>query len=310
MHTRTLTLILAGLLLISGATSVFLWRSLQAEKRLSSSLAVRSNPDATVETRSAAAVVHRPNTVDDGNRSCVAEVWQPTEEFLAVAEAIITKIPKPLSGVPTELELLQDPEYRKLALARIRFVEAYSHPGLAEALGLNESEANQIFQLQAESQLKLMMEVSNSTRPTAVAFTDAVKRLQKSDDPIKGLLGNARYAELTAYNRDIRPALMELSNITRTLASAGQPLIDSQIQSLKGALLSMQQGTSRQMASPQSYVDQAGMRSVEQVSSEVRDRQEDRKQRILTAIAPHLRPAQLAVYQQKLEADAASRNVP
>lgn len=304
MRSKILMLVLVTLLAVFGTASGLLWRSLQAEKLLNAGPRARS-ADSGVSAEAQSSMVAGPaKATDQVTPYCNAEVWLPSEEFLAVAEAIIARIPRPISGVPTELELLRDPEYRKASLERIRLTEAYINPGLAETVGLTEEEAKQLFQIRAEAQMDLMMAAANATdRSPARALTEAVMRKSKApEDATRALLGEARYAQLGTYSREIQPVLEELSSMTYVLASAGKPLSESQAQALKTVLSADRKNPQRELPQPASRRE--NQPNAGQMLSQYQDRQKEKRARTLAVVAPYLNPEQLAVLQRQIEVTA------
>ena len=62
----------------------------------------------------------------------------------------------------SDRELMKNPEFRKAQLTITRLRIAGSNPGLAETLGISEMEANHIFEVMAEAQVRSSAELSEA----------------------------------------------------------------------------------------------------------------------------------------------------
>ncbi len=210
----------------------------------------------------------------------------------------------------TEKDLLKDPEYRKAQLIVTRLKLAQSNPGLAETLGLSESEATRLFEVMAEHQLKLTAEITAASAAAgggAANLADALRRASSVEDPMRATLGEAKYAQYQEYQRNVRPALTQVASMGSTLTAAGQPLSDSQSRALTTALLAEQQRQRQEAAVPRPNPNPETPRRAADILEEGNNRQEEGNRRILEAAASSLNSAQLEVLRQQFEQQGAQR---
>jgi hypothetical protein len=178
-------------------------------------------------------------------------------------------------------------------------------PGLAEALGLSAAEANHLFEVMAEQQLKVSAEISAATVASsggaATVMTDALRRVS-GDEPVRAELGEARYAQYQEYQRSIRPALSQVASIGSRLSAAGQSMTAAQSSGLASVMLAEQQRQQQEaaMAPANAGTPVQPFDSIEQNYA----RQQESNRRILEASASHLTPVQLDVLRQQFEQQA------
>ncbi len=171
MFDEKLLLVVAGVAVVASIVSGNLWRELRNERlqnaQLRSQLAgagtaahisapaappatqsIAPSPSPTTRSTAAPAAGMTPMEQDSMNIQIRASTAGLLEGALAVATAGIS-----------EQDLLKDPEYRKAEVVQLRMRLARSNPGLAEAMGISEREAAQLFEAMAEDQLKRTAEM-------------------------------------------------------------------------------------------------------------------------------------------------------
>lgn len=306
---RSLVILLSGLLVMSGLLSVKLWKDLQTERNaIATSLNQApgeqvSSGSSRLASRSAAA----GSATAQQAVACNVDAEDdrlPTEEFVARMEALVAKIPATILGTPQDKDLMRDEEYRRARLAQVRITEAYSNPGLADALGLSEAEANSLFERMAQHQVDAIAEISNTPKETLVgaALFDMTRRHGVAqENQVRAQLGETRYALLQDYRRDTRPGLLRLANISNMLLSAGHPLSDAQSQALAAVVQGEQQRRRQQASLPASRSTPAAPKSPAQAMEESQNRREAEDRSFLEAMAPNLTAAQLEVLRKQLE---------
>lgn len=310
---RNLLLVFGALLVMAGIVSTNLWRNLRTERQANAELrtqfaGAKACPAALPPVQSSALPAPAGEPAKPATAACAPQ----TADFMtsqAASAAISAGVVASVTG-SGEQDLLKDPEYRKAQLTVARLKLAQSNPGLAETLGLSESEAGRLFEVMAEHQLKLTAEFAAASAAAGggvPALADAVRRASSIEDPIRATLGEAKYAQYQDYQRNVRPALTQLASLGSTLTSVGQPLSDSQSRALTTALLAEQQRQRQEAALPRANPNPGAPRGLVESLEEGNNRQDEGNRRILEAAAPSLNPAQLATLREQFEKQAASR---
>lgn len=199
------------------------------------------------------------------------------------------------TGPPPEAEVAaalaaEDPEARKLQLAKQRTTIERIYPGLAKELDLSEKEADQLFNLLAEDRLTRMADGSSSSTSD--------RTLEAS---IQTLLGS-KYTQWQAYQLTfaIRP---QVAAMVTQLAQAEGSLSAGQIKGLTTALIAerqrqLQEGMSNSRAPP-GNPDDPEYRA--QMREESLKRTEENNRRMLEVATPYIDPTQLATLRDQIE---------
>ena len=238
-----------GLAVVSCVVSAILWVELKSDRQLIDELRTQ-----LVEARAAPAVSSSvPAVVATATTDAVAQpaVTDPVAGSpLASAPAKITRDEAVAAitadTVKRQKTLLADAEYRKALLAQARVDLQTRYSGLGMELGLSQTQVNALFDLLAESQLKMtnsMAAMTSGAQPTA-AESEAMGRLmheqqQKLKDDITALIGPERYTQFEEYER-MQPARTRVSNLTTLLARSERPLTTAQTRSLTAVMIGEQ----------------------------------------------------------------------
>jgi hypothetical protein len=313
MKMRNLLLVCMGLLVMAGIVSASFWRDLRTERATNEELrtqlaAARVAPAAPAATAQSIALP-APAVVPGAPAAPVAPAPDSVMASQSLAAAISASVAASVTG-SGEKDLLKNPEYRKAQLTIARLRLAQSNPGLAEALGLSEAEADHLFEVMAEQQQKLTAELTSQRAAAggaALTASEMTRLFSSGDDAIRATLGEARYAQYPAYQQNVRPALTQLASLGSTLTSAGQPLSDSQSRALSTVLLAEQQRLRQEAAAPRPTPNPATPRRMADTLEESYNRQAEGNRRILDAAASNLSPAQLDVLRAQFEQQAATQ---
>ncbi|MEO8313914.1 MAG: hypothetical protein ABI645_03875 [Pseudomonadota bacterium] len=251
----------------------------------------------------------------------------PAATATASAEAIACKpetaVPKPAQTAAFSLqesmdrqnELMKDPEYRKLRVAQQRLSIERSYPGLAEALGLSEKEADKLFDLLTESQVAMSAEtqlsIVNGT-PDQAAMQERMKRQQamqrEQEESVRAMLGS-KYTQWQDYQQT-RPARSRVTSMNSQLAQAGMPMTDAQTRALTTVMISEQQ---RQRQEAQTMARPAGNPTDPDYRAKMMEeslkRTEENNLRTVEAAAPHLSAKQLAALREQMEQQTAMTRI-
>jgi hypothetical protein len=317
---KNLLLAFTALLVTSGIVSAILWGDLRTERQangeLRSQLAKSGSVSRTPATSATPAAPAQPVVTPPHAAAPEAPVAaaQPTppplesEVFMTAMTAAILGRSTALSGGVSDRDLLKDPEYRKAQLTQFRMRLALGNPGLVETLGLSPTEADHLFEVMAESQLKLtdefteMVAEAAGTTPSIAAMRE---RASGREDPARAVLGEARYAQYQEYQRNAKPVLSRVSSLGYTLNSASQPLNDYQAQALAAAILTERQRQEAATASrPNPNPGVPG--NAAETMAEYRKAEEESRRRVIAAVSAHLDSAQIDVLQKENEQQIAS----
>jgi hypothetical protein len=299
---RKLLVMGAGLVVVLGCVSWGLWRQL------------RSGHSRTIAA---------PAVADSGQSATVAA---STDQSVQAAPRSAS--PEPVAvppRAPSTIDMdkfiaadaarrqaqMEDTDYRKALLERLRVTMPREYPGLAEELALTTEEAGRLFDVLAEVQVqKQAANANNSFNPFngGAEAQAAVQRLmqerqliqRRQEDRLTELLGSARYEQFRDYEAS-RPARARLDEVGRTLAAANQALGDEQSRSLKSVFIAeekrrqeflRQQAQARQPGEPvdQLRIDEAHLAF-----------QEEGNRRIIEAAQAHLDARQLETLRAALD---------
>jgi hypothetical protein len=319
---KNLLLVFTALLAISGIVSAILWGDLRTERQTNAELrsqlamsGIVSRAPATSATPAAPAqpVATTPPAAVPEAPIAAAKPAPPaleSEVFMRATTAAITAGARPLTGgIVDERDLMNDPEYRKAQLTQARLRLAQSNPGLAEALGISRREADHLFEVMAETQLKLTDEFTEMVTKAAGATPSIAAMMEKASgrqDPARTVLGEARYAQYQEYQRNAKPALTKVASMGYNLKYASQPLNDSQSRAVAAAVLAEQQRQRQEAeAAPRPNPNPGVPRNAADTLAEYRKTEDESSRRILAAVSPHLNSAQIDVLQKEIEQQAA-----
>jgi hypothetical protein len=302
---KSLLLVFTALLVISGIVSVNLWRNLRTERQTNAALETQlAQPRSIAPTTPAPATPAQSVATPPPAAAPVAPVAAATpappvdsDMFMRASTAAITSGVTNLTGATSERDLMKVPEYRKAQLTQTRLRLAQSHPGLADTLGLSRTEADHLFEVMAEAQLKLIDEFTEmAARSGRTTASIAAMREKASgiEEPVRAVLGEARYAQYQEYQRNAKPVLTRVSSLGFTLNGASQPLNDSQARALAAAVLTEHQRQETAAASRPNPT-----------MAEYRKIEEESRRRVIAAVSPHLSSAQIDVLRKEDEEQTA-----
>lgn len=316
---KHLLLAIGALLVISGIVSANLWLDLRTERqentRLTTQLAESVKAPRTPTTSVQPVATAATAGVADKPVAAGVPAPLPTDNeaaMQATAASVSAGAAAAAKGMSGDAQLMNDPEFRKARLTMTRLRIARSNPGLAEALGLSEQEANHLFEVMAETQMNRSAELSEAIARAggignASALTEALRDGAGREDPARAALGEAKYAQYQEYQRNVRPALQQVASIGSSLNAAGQPLNDWQSRTLTAAMLSEQQRLRQEAAIPRPVPNPGVPRGMADTLTETANRQQESNRRILEASAATLNPEQLEVLKQQFEQQDATR---
>jgi hypothetical protein len=315
---RTLLLTCAGLLVISGIVSTNLWLELRSQHKLTAALQTQL-AEANNRIRAATA---SPRAV--ANSLPAAAPGPALNPVLAVAEAKPVTIAAPplppnqaqarLNAMKREVELWRDPEYRKARVAQARANLQRQNVGLAEELGLNDRELDNLLDLLAEHQVSMNSEMAVArlnAQDNPAAQQELVRRQQEMtrqpEEALRNLLGGSRYSQYQQFQQNAG-ARNGVTTMNNTLARAGAPLNAVQIKSLTTIIAGEQQRLQQEILPLRQSVNPQDVQAARRISEELQRREAENRRRILEAAAPILSAQQLATLRTEMEAqEAASR---
>ncbi len=314
---KNLLLVVTALLAISGIVSAILWGDLRTERQTNAELSSQLARQGSVSRASATpAVLAQP--VATPQPAAIPEapvaVAKPTpppldsEVLMSAMTAAILGGSISATGGIGDRDLLKDPEYRKAQLTQARLRLALGNPGLVETLGLSRTEADHLFDVMAETQLKLTDQFTEMVVKAAGA-TPSIAAMREvasgREDPVRAVLGEARYARYQEYQRNAKPVLTRVSSLGYTLNSASQPLNDSQARALAAAILTERQ-RQEAVAASRPNPGPGVPRNAADTMAEYRKTEEESRRRVIAAVSPHLNFAQIDVLQKENEQQIAS----
>lgn len=307
---QKLNWVLGGLLFVTAAVAVNLWRELGAERNVTAQLREQlatPTPAATlpqVFAPSPAPVAATP--------AASAAVAAATAASAANSGAPARTPPAALPNfIADQQEMMKDPEFRAARLAQMRMNMAQMHPGLAEVLGLSPEDAARMLDVLAEFQLEmstatLSTAVINGQQPDPEAMRQTVaaqREIQRrQDEAVASVLGAGGVEKWRHYQQFERPAYMQASQVNRMMEGAGQPLLnDSQQRAMReiyGTEMAKLREEQRDLA--QRYTQSGGRPDAAMLDQQQAVRAEHDR-RIVDAASRHLSPAQLETLRTSLE---------
>jgi hypothetical protein len=315
---KFLLLAIGTLLVIFGIVSANLWLDLRTERleniRLTTQLRESSMAPRAPTTPVQPVATAAPSGVVDTPVATGGPAPLPTDNEAAMKATVASVSAGAAAAAKgtSDRELMKNPEFRKAQLTITRLRIAGSNPGLAETLGLSETEANDLFDDMAEAQMSRTAELSEAMAKAggvgnASAMTEVLRNAAGREDPARAALGEARYAQYQEYQRNVRPALQQVASIGNSLDAAGQPLDDGQSRALTVAMLTEQQRLRQEAAMPRPNSNPGVPRGIADTLTESANRQQESNLRILEASASTLNAAQLEVLKQQFEQQDATR---
>lgn len=322
---KTLLAAVMCLAVILGIVSTSLWRALRNERVVFEDVRTQ-----LTEARAASrvivppppVVVSAPAPVPVGAVPDPTPACKPTTP-LPTANVVDTNRVAALNRV-TERDLLADPEYRKLRLAQRRLDMQRNNPGVADALGLSDKDADRLFDLLAEGQIRMneLPAVSANAANAIAANSNAIdartaleetarnrQALQKQqDESLVALLGSSGFERWQEYQQT-RGARSQAVSLGSQLLQVGLPLSNAQLKPLTAALIAEQQR--QRLESPSVVRNEviADPQARAAAQEEAQRRSAESNRRLLAAIAPTLNPQQLAVFREQFETQEAMNRV-
>jgi hypothetical protein len=308
---RSLLSILAGLLVVAGIVSANLWRELRSERHLTADLR-----EQLVEERSAArpsALTAQPAPELASPPVAAPPVGAPPTADTTPEAAPVIPIggPIPPGARPVSAQQLQaDPEYRDALLAQTRLQLQNSYPGLIEELRLSATDADELFTLLAENQVResatRITGPTNARDPATVAEAERLRQENqaKLNASLVALLGDDKYAQYQDYQQT-RSARSTVTSFGYTLAQANQPLTATQARTLLSATAAEQQRQQRETQAARTRASSPNPQDQVRLMEDQLNRQEESNRRMLGLMAPHLSPEQLETMRAQFESQIA-----
>jgi hypothetical protein len=198
-------------------------------------------------------------------------------------------------------KLLEDPEYRDAMRRQQKIMLPRMYPDLQTALQLSDEQADQLYDVLAEQQLRNMTNRPQFTaageRPDEAAMRDWQAEQQRMiadrDAEIASVLGDTKAQQWKNYqgSMQVRSQVRELRS---SLESAGMPLAADQSERLIAAMAAEQQKSSSDAQSTRNYLraarDSADRAALFETQIESTRQQH---QRMRAAAAPYLSSQQL-----------------
>lgn len=306
---RNLTLVCAGLATVAGIVSVNLWLELRSERQINAQLRVQpaqqaqpAQPHPTPDLASAVAQTEPAQPAAP----------PPAEVPAAGASPAANALPTPAIGAVNFTEMLKDPEFYKTAVAQMRSMVPQQYPGLVEELGLTQQEADQLFNLLAESGLSMTAATlsAGGGQADAAAMQEAARARQeaerKQEVAIASLLGAGRYGQWREYQQT-RTTRIQSVQVSRNMEVLGQPLSAAQSRHLTQAFIAehKRQREETQGQSPGSTVGDPVLAQTQTREESLR-RQAERNRRVSEAVASQLTAQQLETLRTTLERELSS----
>lgn len=289
----------ATLIIASATVSVILWRDLHAERQISADLQ-------TLLADAKAALTACPAL-----QPVVAAIPEPAPAAPAAA-CPPTAAEKPAAAAATALAesakrqraLLENSEFRKARIAEIRGNMQLRLGNLARDVGLSAQEAEAVFNILAEAQLRqeslVTSELAGGTQPDAARVAELEQTMRdiekQQKDALVAQIGAERASDVQDY-RETTASRQRGSNLTTMLTQAGRPLTPAQSKSLTAALVAEQR---RQESELRTLA--ASGQSLQQTQA---DRAIEGDRRVLAAAASFLDAQQLELVRARFEQVAA-----
>jgi enamine deaminase RidA (YjgF/YER057c/UK114 family) len=303
---RSLTPVYMALTVVSVVVSVIFWRdirsgrlALEAERQASSAA-----QQSLLEQRQLAAQLRDELADVRARLASVSQVQVTSQSTPPPAVGIVTPqdiATQLVDAVKQQKALLDNSGYHKARIAEVIATLKRRNPLLAKELGISEQEANAIFEVLAEDQLRkdaltLDLVSANGVQPDAAAIEEVTRaqeaQQQERNSTLLAMLGSARYEQLLDIEHT-RVARTRMVNIRTLLEQSGQPLTDDQMLRLTKVVGDQQKREERES---QELFNSGQADQASQV-----DRAVEGDRRILEGAAGILAPRQLEIMRQRFE---------
>jgi len=238
---RSLAPVHVALVVVSIFVSTFLWRELKVEQRAleAERQSLQEERQLTDQLRTQLAVARAERvsslTPQSATVQSATKVVPQSASNVAAPSQVVSLL---ADAVKKQKTLLDNSEYHKARVAELRVTLKGHNPLLARELGISEREADAIFDVLAEDQLRedgltLDLISANGSQPDAAAMEE-MKRLQQAqqqerETTLLSMLGPAKYEQLQ-YIEETQFARTRIVNLKTLLAQSGQPLtIDQEL---------------------------------------------------------------------------------
>jgi hypothetical protein len=313
---KTLASICAGIAVVTSIVSVNLWRELRSERQANVELRTRYTDARTAISAPAMPAPVIANAIPTATTTTAVEapVCKPDAAPLKPAQTAAANVLENSRNL--QIELMKDPEYRKLRLAQQRLNMERNYPGLVEELGLSDKDADKLFDLLAENQLAMStdsQQLIGSGTPDQTAMEEMTRRQQarqrEQEEALRAMLGG-KYSQWQAYQQT-RPARSRVMSLGTQLAQAGLPLTDAQTRSLTTAIIAEQQRQAQdaRAMTRTAPINPADPDSRVKMMEESLKRTEDNNRRMVEAATPHMSAKQLAAYRDQMEQQTAMSRI-
>jgi hypothetical protein len=313
---KALFALVAGIALIAGFVATNLWNRLHDEQLVNEQLRAqleqaRIAPPAVAATPSIMPVLPAPTTAATPGTNVPAPsvglqtraAAEPVAEASALASRLATVT---MSTNTIDWDLMEtNPEYRKARLTQARLKIEKSNPGLADALGLSERDAEKFFELLATNELANSELATSPARNNRMDFASVVERSRslqnEQEEAIKSTLGAGKYQQWRDYQA-LGPARQQVTTMGNTLAAAGAPLSDAQSEALNSVMIAEVRRQRQQpstLPAPNPGADSRARAT--QLLEDASRRVEENSRHTLEAVSPHLNAAQVTVLREQFD---------
>jgi hypothetical protein len=257
-----------ALVMISAFVSALLWRQLRtAREELQA--AQQELQTAQQDLQTAQQALQSERTLADQLRGQLADARaQPV--VAAPAPPVQSPTPPPILvatdgrttvnfagvasvGAQRDKIMLDDPEYHKARLATVRATLKLRNPLLARELGISEEQADAIFDIMAQGQLRedsqqLELRARGNMDAAAIEEMKRQQEAQRQQDQntLTAMLGPEKYGQLEEIQQT-EIARVRMVNLKTLLAQSSQPLSTDQALSMTRVMASEQQREEKEM---------------------------------------------------------------
>ena len=139
--------------------------------------------------------------------------------------------PKPKSQGGVLAKMFENPEMRKMMAAQQTAALRGLYGDYARQANLSPDEENRFFQLLQDRQMALMDSSAKMMTGGAIDMKAATAATNTTDEALKYLLGDARYAQYQEFEKAL-PDRVQVLQFSHQLSAQGAPLTDSQVKVL------------------------------------------------------------------------------
>lgn len=284
------------LLTVACVVSTYLWLELRAERRAAPLEAHATVPIGQESQKKSARTPEGPAQAVDAKSS-------------QAIESLSTDRP---TASNARVALLQDPEYRKARLAQIRANLVRRYPGLAAALGLSGLDAERLFDVLAEQQLKTneaLNKLGGKGLNREVEIEEATRIKEEGerqrDEALLGLLGKGGIDQWHAYQESLPSRAGAELMLKDVLTAGGWSISSTQLEPVVTAMAIEQARYEKKMKSAFQNTRGDDPQSVIRTQGELLDLREASNNRILDASARYLGPDQQEALKKSFEREIA-----